>query len=185
MKVVVRGVRLGLVLGACAGIREGVAQQPQTSTAPPAARIAFVNARAALASMPGYTKAESTYVKEGEMAQTEMRRLQAALDSAVAEFEQQQPMLSAANRAAKRKELETKNEQLQVRAREIQSRMGARERELLQPMQERLSAIIDGIRAESNYSMIIDLGAQGLGIVTYDKTLDITPRVVARLRQTN
>jgi Skp family chaperone for outer membrane proteins len=185
MKVVVRGVGLGLLLSAMAGMSLAVAQQPAASTTLPAARIAFVNARAALASMPGYSKAESTYVKEGEAAQGEMRRLQAALDSAVAEFEQQQAMLSASNRAAKRKELETKNEQLQVRAREIQQRMGQRERELLQPMQERLSAIIDGIRAESNYSMIIDLGAQGLGIVTYDKTLDITQRVVARLKQTN
>lgn len=185
MKVVVRSAGLGLLLSAIAGISLAVAQQPAASASPPAARIAFVNARAALASMPGYTKAESTYVKEGEAAQGEMRRLQAALDSAVAEFEQQQAMLSASNRAAKRKELETKNEQLQVRAREIQQRMGQRERELLQPMQERLSAIIDGIRAESNYSMIIDLGAQGLGIVTYDKTLDITQRVVARLKQTN
>lgn len=183
MKVVVRGVVLGLLLGAMAGIDLAVAQQP--ATPPAGTRIAFVNARAALASMPGYSKAESTYVKEGEAAQGEMRRLQGALDSAVAEFEQQQAMLSASNRAAKRKELETKNEQLQTRAREIQQRMGQRERELLQPMQERLSAIIDGIRAESNYAMIIDLGAQGLGIVTYDKSLDITPRVVARLKQTN
>ena len=119
-------------------------QQPPpapTGGAAPPARIAFVNARAALASMPGYAKAESTYVKEGEAAQTEMRKLQSALDSAVADFEQQQAMLSATNRATRRKELETKNEQLQTRAREIQQRMGQRERELLQPMQERLSAI--------------------------------------------
>lgn len=185
MKVVVRGVGLGWMLSLMAGISLAVAQQPAAGATPPSARIAFVNARAALASMPGYSKAESTYVKEGEAAQGEMRRLQGALDSAVAEFEQQQAMLSASNRAAKRKELETKNEQLQTRAREIQQRMGQRERELLQPMQERLTAIIDGIRAESNYSMIIDLGAQGLGIVTYDKSLDITQRVVARLKQTN
>ena len=185
MKVVVSGVWLGLVLGAFAGAGEAVAQQPATGATPAPARIAFVNARAALASMPGYAKAESTYVKEAEAAQTEMRRLQASLDSSVADFEQQQAMLSASNRAARRKELETRNEQFQTRGREIQQRLGQRERELLQPMQERLSAIIDGIRAESNYSLIIDLGAQGLGIVTYDKSLDITQRVVARLRQTN
>ena len=123
MKVVVWGLRLGLVLGAFAWAGDAMAQQPATSAAPPAARIAFVNARAALASMPGYSKAESTYVKEGEAAQSEMRKLQGALDSAVAEFEQQQAMLSASNRATKRKELETKNEALQTRAREIQQRM--------------------------------------------------------------
>jgi Skp family chaperone for outer membrane proteins len=52
-------------------------------------------------------------------------------------------------------------------------------------MQERLSAVIDGVRAEGNYAMIIDLGAQGLGIVTYDKSLDITERVLARLKTPN
>jgi Skp family chaperone for outer membrane proteins len=188
MKVVVWGARLGLVLGAF-GVGDAMAQQqppsaPAGGAASPA-RIAFVNGRAALTSMPGYAKAESTYMKEGEAAQMEMRKMQATIDSAVADFEQQQAMLSATNRATRRKELETKNEQLQTRAREIQQRMGQRERELLQPMQERLSAIIDGIRAENNYTMIIDLGVQGLGILTYDKSLDITQRVVARLRQTN
>ena len=188
MKVVVWGAGLGLVLGAFGAV-DTAAQQPAAGNAgapvAPPARIAFVNARAALASMPGYAKAESTYVKEAEAAQSEMRKLQASLDSSVADFEQQQAMLSATNRATRRKELETKNEQFQTRGREIQQRLGQRERELLQPMQERLSAIIDGIRAENNYSMIIDLAAQGLGIVTYDKSLDITQRVVARLRQTN
>ncbi len=184
MKVVVRGVGLGLALGVGLGVADGRAQPPPAGSVPPA-RIAFVNARIALQAMPGYAMAESTYVKEGQAAEAEMQRLQAQLDSAVAEFEQQQPMLSAANRAAKRKELDTKNQALQVRAREIQQRVVARERELLQPMQERLSAIIEGIRAESNFAMIIDLGAQGLGIVTYDKSLDITQRVIQRLRQSN
>jgi Skp family chaperone for outer membrane proteins len=189
MKVVVWGARLGLVLGACGvGDRDGTAAAaagPGGGGAPPA-RIAFVNARAALASMPGYAKAESTYVKEGEAAQSG--------DAKAADRPRlrRSPTSSSSRRCSprptaptRRKELETKNEQLQTRAREIQQRMGQRERELLQPMQERLSAIIDGIRAESNYTMIIDLGAQGLGIVTYDKSLDITQRVVARLRQTN
>jgi Skp family chaperone for outer membrane proteins len=50
-------------------------------------------------------------------------------------------------------------------------------------MQERLSAIIEGLRAENNYSVVIDLSAQGLGIITYDKSLDITQRVVLRVNQ--
>ncbi|HEX9893960.1 MAG TPA: OmpH family outer membrane protein, partial [Gemmatimonadales bacterium] len=170
--------------GAALGIGPAAAQQPQQASGAPA-KIAFVNARSALQAMPGYAKAESTFVKEGEATQGELRRLQAQLDSALAQFQQQEPMLSATNRATRRKELETKNEQLQTRARDLQQKLALRERELLQPMQERLTAIIEGIRAESNFAMIIDLGAQGLGIVTYDKSLDITPRVIQRLRQTN
>jgi outer membrane protein len=187
MKVVVRGILVGLLFGAGLGVERAAGQQPQPQQGSPAApaRIAFVNARAALQQMPGYAKAESTYVKEGEATQSELRRLQAQLDSALTTFQQQEPMLSASTRATRRKELETKNEQLQTRARDLQQKLALKERELLQPMQERLTAIIEGIRAESNYAMIIDLGAQGLGIVTYDKALDITPRVVQRLRQSN
>jgi outer membrane protein len=186
MKVVVRRMMAGLLVLAGVGSGRAAAQQQPQQTAPTGpARIAFVNARAALQQMPGYAKAESTYVKEGEATQAELRKLQAQLDSALTQFQQQEPMLSASNRATRRKELETKNEQLQTRARDLQQKLALKERELLQPMQDRLTAIIEGIRAESNYAMIIDLGSQGLGIVTYDKSLDITPRVVQRLRQTN
>jgi outer membrane protein len=154
------------------------AQQPAAT----AGKIAFVNARALLTGMPGYSAAESTFTKEIEAGRAEAAKLQAQMDSAVAEFEQQQQMLSPSNRAAKRKELETRGQQAQQKQQEIQQRLAQRERDLLAPMQERLTAVIEGIRAEGNYAMIIDLGAQGNGIITYDKTLDISLRVAQRLK---
>lgn len=154
------------------------AQAPAT-----AGRIAFVNARALLAGMPGYAQAESTFTKELEAGRAEATRVQAQIDSLVADFEQQQQMLSPSNRAARRKELEEKGQQLQQRQAEIQQRLATRERELLEPMQERLTAVIEGIRAEGNYAVVIDLSAQGqMGIITFDRTLDITQRVAQRLR---
>ena len=185
MKFFVTGVVTGLAL--VVGLGWGApasAQQPAGPAAPPT-RVAFVNAQMVLRSMPGYAQAESTYTKELEGSRTEMARLQAGLDSAVAEFDQQQAMLSSTNRAARRKELETRGQQLQQRGEEITRRLQQRERELLSPMQERTTSIIEGIRAEGNYAMIVDLGTQGLGIITYDKTLDLTQRVIQRLRQTN
>lgn len=173
-------VRNGILIAALATLAAlpMVAQQPAAA----AGRIAFVNARALLSGMPGYAAAESTFTKEIEAGRAEAGKLQAQMDSAVAEFEQQQQMLSPSNRAAKRKELETKGQQAQQKQGEIQQRLAQRERELLAPMQERLTAVIEGIRAEGNYAMIIDLGAQNNGIITYDKTLDITARVAQRLR---
>lgn len=180
MKRFIRGAVMGVALGAWFGAGSTVAAQ-----ATPPTKVAFVNARVLLQGMPGYTKAESTFTKELEASRAEVQRMQAQLDSAVADFEQQQVMLSPTNRAAKRKELDAKNQTLQQRQQEVQQRLAQRERDLLQPMQERLSAVIDGVRAEGNYAMIIDLGAQGLGIVTYDKSLDITERVLARLKTPN
>jgi Skp family chaperone for outer membrane proteins len=174
-------VHSGILIAALAAIAALplAAQQP---AAAPAGRIAFVNARALLSGMPGYAAAESTFTKEIEAGRAEAAKLQAQMDSAVAEFEQQQQMLSPSNRAAKRKELETKGQQAQQKQGEIQQRLAQRERELLAPMQERLTAVIEGIRAEGNYAMILDLGAQNNGIITFDKTLDITARVAQRLR---
>lgn len=181
MKGVVRWMMsAGVVLALAGGVSAASAQQ-----APGATRIAFVNARGLLTSMPGYAQAESTFTKELEAGRSEIQRLQVQFDSAAAEFEQSQAMLSPSNRAAKRKELETKSQQLQQRNQDIQNRLGQRERELLLPMQERLTSVIEGIRAEGNYALIIDLGAQGTGIITYDKSLDITQRVAQRLNAPN
>jgi Skp family chaperone for outer membrane proteins len=176
-------VRSGILMAAAAllvAVLPLAAQQPAASST--AGKIAFVNARALLTGMPGYSAAESTFTKEIEAGRAEAAKLQAAMDSAVAEFEQQQQMLSPSNRAAKRKELETKGQQAQQKQSEIQQRLAQRERDLLAPMQERLTAVIEGIRAEGNYALIIDLGAQGNGIITYDKSLDITVRVAQRLK---
>ena len=179
MRCVVRSVMTLLAVGAfTAATTPAAAQQ----SAPPG-RIAFVNARLVLQSMPGYAEAESTFAKELEASQVEVRRLQAQFDSSAADFQQQQVMLSPSNRAAKQKELQDTSERLQQRNAEIQQQLGLREQELLSPMQDRLSAIIEGIRAENNYAMVVDLGAQGLGIITYDKSLDITQRVLMRVNQ--
>ena len=48
-------------------------------------------------------------------------------------------------------------------------------------MQQRLTAIIEGIRAEGNFAMVIDMGNPAVTqlIVAYDKSLDITERVAS------
>ena len=49
-----------------------------------------------------------------------------------------------------------------------------------------LQAIIDGIRAEGNFALVIDLdNPYSQNIVSYDKSLDITDRVVRRLLQSD
>jgi hypothetical protein len=45
-----------------------------------------------------------------------------------------------------------------------------------------VTAIIEGIRAESNITMIFDVSQQGSNILTADKACDLTQRVVDRLK---
>lgn len=151
---------------------------------PGAARIGYVNVGAALRSMPGWAEAESTYTREFEAVQTELQGLQASLDSAGQAFQQQSAMLSPTNRTARQRELAQQEERFQGRVQELQQQMARREQELLDPMQDRLTAIIDGLRAEGSFAVIFDIGSQAAGlIVSIDRTLDITPRVIERLQQ--
>ena len=176
-----------LTLCLLTGVSTASAQGPAGATGAPGGRIAFINARALLQGMPGYAKAESLYTKDLATAQSDGQKLQAAWDSTVASYQQSQAMLSPSARTAREKALSIQNDSLQAKLQRLQDRVAARERELLQPMQQRLSAIIEGVRAEANYWLVIDLGNPQIGgfIVSYDKSLDITDRVARRLLQSN
>jgi len=156
----------------------------QTSTA--GSRVGFINSQAILKGMPGYAQAESLWTKEAEGAQAEAVKLRAVFDTAVAQYQQSQAMMTPSNRTAKERQLQAQGDTLQGKLQALENKVRGKEQELLTPLQERLKAVIDGVRAEGNFAMIIDLSSQAsINIVSFDKSLDITMRVAQRLAQTN
>jgi outer membrane protein len=145
-------------------------------------KIAYVNTQAILKATPGYASAESTFTKELEGYRGEVQKLQATLDSAASDFEQQSVLLSPTQRAAKRKDLEGQQKKLETRTQELQQRAATRERELLNPIQSKVNSVIEGMRAAGNYAMIFDVSAPNSGIVTADKSLDLTQKVIQQLK---
>jgi outer membrane protein len=145
-------------------------------------KVAYVNTQAILKSTPGYAQAESTFSKELETYRGEVQKLQASLDSAASDFEQQSVMLSPTQRAAKRKDLEGQQQTLEKRTQELQQKAATRERELLDPIQSKVNSVIEGMRASGNYAMIFDVSAPNSGIVTADKSLDLTQKVIQQLK---
>jgi outer membrane protein len=147
-----------------------------------AGKLAYVNTQAILKSTPGYAQAESTFTKELQTYRGEVQKLQSSLDSAASDFEQQSVMLSPTQRAAKRKDLEAQQQKLEQRTQELQQRAATRERELLDPIQTKVNSVIEGMRASGNYAMIFDVSAPNSGIVTADKSLDLTDKVIQQLK---
>jgi Skp family chaperone for outer membrane proteins len=123
-------------------------------------------------------------MKEVDGFRTEVQKLQTQLDSAVQAFDQQSIALSPAARATKQKDLQAMQQRMEQRTNELQDRARQREQELLQPIQARVNSVIQGIRAESNYSLILDADAAGGLIAAADPALNITARVVQRLTST-
>jgi len=194
MKLVVQGTWIGLVLTAGLAAAPLAAQQkpaakpqPKPSAgaageAPGPTRVGFVNIQAILKSTPGYAKAESTFAKELDGYRSEVQKLQAGLDSAAQDFEAQSAVLSPTQRTQRRKDLEGQQEKLQQRTQELQQKAASRELELLDPIQARVNSIIEGIRAAGNYALIFDVSTPGNAIVTGDKSLDLTQRVLEQLQ---
>jgi outer membrane protein len=175
MKLAVVGVWVSLIAVAVAGPESLAAQQGGS-------KIAYVNTQAILKQTPGYVKAESTFTKELEGYRVEVQKLQATLDSAASDFDQQSVMLSPTQRAAKRKDLQAQQQKLEQRTQELQQRAATRERELLDPIQSKVNSVIEGVRAAGNYALIFDVSAPNNGIVTADKSIDLTQRVIQQLK---
>ena len=173
MRLAVVGVWVGLM--AAVGIDSLAAQQGGS-------KIGYVNTQQILKQTPGYAKAESSFTKELEGYRVEVQKLQATLDSSASDFDQQSVMLSPTQRAAKRKDLQAQQQKLEQRTQELQQRAASRERELLEPIQTKVNSVIEGVRASGNYAMIFDVSAPNSGIVTADKSLDLTQRVIQQLK---
>lgn len=147
-----------------------------------AQKVGYINARAILLATPGYAQAESTYNRELAGFRGEVDRLQNSLDSAAADFEQKSVMLSATAKTAKRRELEQQRDRLEARATELRDKATQRESELLSPIHGRVNDAIEAIRAEGSYSIIFDVSANEGLIVAVDKSLELTQKVIDKLK---
>ena len=160
------------------GAYPAVAQSPG-----PTLKIAFINSHQVMSQTPGYQAAESTFNRELQGFREEVQKLQRQLDSSVQAFDQQSIALSPAAKQAKQKELQQLQQRLEQRSGELQQKAQQREQELLQPIQARINAVIQGMRAEGNYAVIFDADAPGNNIIAADPSLDVTSKVLARLKQ--
>ncbi len=143
--------------------------------------IAWVNTQAILQQTPGYVQAESTFAGEMRGYQAEIQQLQVQMDSAVAEYQRQSLILSP----TAKEERETALQQMQTdnlaRADQLRQQAQRRERELVGPIEERVSAVIEGVRAERGIGVVLDVASGAGVIVAADRALDLTPTIIQRL----
>jgi outer membrane protein len=162
------------------------AQNPPAGAARPAGnqpvKIAIIRSQEILQRTPGFAAAESTLTREIQGYRAEVEKLQKQLDSAVTAFDQQSIAFTPTQRQAKQRELQQMQQKLQERGGALQERAAQRQQELLSPINARIRAVIDGIRAEENLSLVLDVDAPGTMIVSVDPTLNITARVIQRLQ---
>ena len=160
----------------------GIGVYPAGISAQTAVRVGYVNTTAILQQTPGYDAADSTITAMRMGFQQEADELQAQLASAVTGMDQQQLTLNQEMGEAQLDSLQGLNARVQARLEEMQTQVLVRQRELLAPLEQRIRTVIDGVRAERGFAVVIDISNPNSGIFSADPSLDLTALVVSRLR---
>jgi len=156
------------------------AAQTSSSTLP--TKIGYINSAAILQQAPGRAEAEAQFDKEVGVYRQQIQRMDDSLKTMMAAFDRDAPKLDSAARQSRRTTIGQREIEYQGRARGLDSTMQARQAQLVKPIMERVQSVIETIRAEDGYAMILDVGAQVSVVVAADKQLDLTDRVLARLK---
>lgn len=173
MRGLVRAASLALIVGAATA---------GSASAQAAPKIGFINSAAILAEAPGRAEAETRFKNEVTAYQAQLQRMSDSLQTMAATFDKDAPKLDSVTRMSRAKVIQGKEADYQKRARDLDQAMQTRQAELIRPIMENLQRIIEQVRAEDNYAMIFDVASQTSVIVAADKALDLTQKVMARVK---
>jgi outer membrane protein len=170
--------RISFALTALALLIGASAAEAQTQ----ALKIGFINSQQILATSAEAAAAEQRFNQEMQGYQAEIEQLENELTGMQQRLQQQQLTLSPEARANREAQIQQKLQEYQTRTQQLQQQADQRRAELVQPVVDKITAIIETIREEGSYHLILDVAAGS--IIAADSTLDLTPEVMQRLNAT-
>lgn len=148
----------------------------------PVPKIVYINSQQILAQAPGRAEAEAQFQKELATYQAQVKRMGDSLNVLVAAYNKQEVILSPAAKETKQKELQGKEQEFEQRRRTLEQQAQKREAELTRPILDQIQKVINEMRMEDGYAFILDAGSSAGVVVAADKNLDVTEKVLVRLR---
>jgi outer membrane protein len=144
-------------------------------------KIAFVDSRIIVQRAPGAIAAQAALKKEGDEMQARVKTWQDSLQAMVDAYQKVRETLPAATRTQREKVIQDRQADYAKRAEELDTQMQVRQEELSQPVMAQIREILEEVRVEGGYTAIFDVAANGV-IVAMDKNLDVTEKVIGRLK---
>ena len=144
-------------------------------------KLAYVNMAVVFDAAPGKAAADSQLNREGQGFQQQLAKMQDSINGLYTKYQKDEPTLTAAAKDARQKVIQGLETDYQAANVKFQQQFTQRNNEIMAPIQEEVRKVLDDIRGEDGYSMILDHTPGQSAILSADKNLDITDRVVARL----
>lgn len=145
-----------------------------------ATKVGYINSNAVLEEYPAAQDAQRAMQATLAGYDAELQQLNISFQEAVNEYQQQQMTMTADARQAREQELESQRLAAEQRTQELNNQAQQRQSEVFQPIMEAITAVLEEIRVEGNYALILDAASQA--ILVADPTLDLTQEVLTRLQ---
>lgn len=146
-------------------------------------KVAYVQTSVLLDQAPGRAEAEAQFEKETGTYRDQIKRMSDSLNAMIADFQKRSTGLTATARETQGKGIQAKEAEYQRRTQELEQKAQGRQNELVQPILDKIKGAIEEVRVEGGYSMIFNAD-QGSPIVAVDKSLNVTDRVLSKLKGT-
>lgn len=153
-----------------------------SAQSPGGPKFAYVNSQLILSRAPGSAEVQAALAKEREGLMATAQKLQDSLKTMFDDLNKVQATLTPAQRDQREKAFRDKQAEFDQRMGQMDQQMQQRQFDLVQPLMNQIREVLESIRNEEGYLFVFDVGAETNPIVAADKNLDITDRVVARLK---
>ncbi|HEY0671024.1 MAG TPA: OmpH family outer membrane protein [Longimicrobiales bacterium] len=169
--------KMFLLALAAVGMTAGTASAQSTGT-----KIGFINSQKIIAEAPGAAEVRTTIEREMNKHRADLSLADDSLKKMITEYEKKQLVLSADARKKEEDAIRARQQALQTRAQSLEDQMAKRQNDLAKPIMEKINTVLQEIRKEGGYVLILDAAAGG--IVSADPAADLTDTVLTRLKST-
>jgi outer membrane protein len=143
-------------------------------------RVGYIDTRRVIQEAPGAMEARTTLERELQGFQQQMQAMEDTLSTMMADYQQRQLVMSAEAKTRLEQQITQKRQSFQERAEAMQQQAGRRQQELMEPIMNRIEEIIGQVRQAEGFAIVFDVASEA--IVSADPSLDLTARVIERLR---
>jgi outer membrane protein len=157
-----------------------IAAAPAVAQSAP--KIAYISSQQILSQAPGREAVEAKLQTEMNGLRQQVQAMQDSLTNMMQAYSKVQGTLSDSARAKREDAIRAKQAAFQQRTQQLQQQAQQLESELIGPIMQKIDSVIEQVRKEEGYVMVFDANAQGGAIVAADSSLDITDKIIARLK---
>jgi len=143
-------------------------------------KIGYINSQEILANAPGAQEAQDAFEKDMKGYSDEAQQLQDELQRMQQQLQQQELTLSPEAKRNRQQQIQQKATDAQQRMQQLDQLAAQRRAELIQPVMDKVNAVIEKMREEGSYALILDVAAGS--IISADPSLDLTQEVIRRLK---